>query len=185
MALSARKEFFENLSILPPEFDLAAAVSAAKTIAQVARATEQMHHHMVAWRDTTLKNFATEAAEMRAFAATISEHEIRTFLIPRIAKVKQAILATRDRTPPAPSTLPAIVSGLSVLEGRSREMAKFFRLQLKRADIDHRLHAETLSKVYDQLTALEYDLDPDARPTGEVLASGDDIEAFFARLDAD
>ena len=181
MSALARLEAFESVAILPPAFDLAAALSVVSSAEGLARAIADLETQVATWRAKSTADFRDEEVRVRAIAAKASPEDIVAQLLPRLRFLRASVAEAIVAVPEPPSKMHAIDASMASIRRTSPDLARYLRKLIKRSDTARMDVLETLSAIQDRLLVIELDFDPEARaaPDGPTFTEADDLIAYL------
>lgn len=182
MALPIQKEAREGLSILPPSFRLADALSLINDIKDLDRLLDAGEADVTVWRARVMASIRTEFDRLRNNLSDAPRDLVAEALLPVL---DDALNETKKAG-----------SGLSIPIGKQPKAERFveasnkiggaagrhLRRQLRRLEELREKYRSVYEAVYYELLAFRSEFDPEATPSGVELRSTDEASAYFRRL---
>jgi hypothetical protein len=184
VAEPAPKISMDELAILPPSFDLAAAMEFAKTTKDFARLVDRFDAEATLWRARASQDFRALRERIDAQTDGHGREEVWPQLQPLIERALKILDAGIEAHSVPVDKDPRFAEPLARLRRVSSDLAHFFRRHLKRADAVRQKQLAAYEKIRDDILVLKWDYDPEAQPTPGTMgmSSAEDIERYFESI---
>jgi hypothetical protein len=163
MSLQTLKRAFDHATILPPEFDLVAAMAAVKSFQDFERAVERLETEAAAWRSQTI----VDQINLRKVIDTSAAGFPLEVVWPELEPLVERVIDAAERGIEAHSTPidkdPRFALPLARVRRLTPNVARYFKRMLKRADAVRQSQLSAYEHYRDAMLTIVWDYDPEAR----------------------
>lgn len=178
MALVTLTQAFDEVAILPPSFDLVAAMAVVKSAKDFVRAIDRFEAEASTWQARTAMDQAELRRKIDEAAVDVPLETAWAELKPHIDRAIQATDAGLRAYGTPLDRDQRFALPLARLRRLSPDAARFFRRQIKRADAIRQKQWEAYSRFRDAMLAIQWDFDPEAHG-GPGFDDAEDLIAFL------
>jgi hypothetical protein len=180
MPAEALKLAVEELTILPPSFDLSKALAIASDLRDFERIVSRAEPETLAWRARTMAGLRAGREQLHETEQSISREAIAEILLPELSRIQDELAAARAGIAVPFDERPEVARTYDHIAGISPEVARLIRKQFRRIEVIRQNLLDSYEVFSEFLLALEWDFDPAARG-GPAFDNPDDL---IARLNA-
>jgi hypothetical protein len=178
MATLAIAQAINELSIMPPSFDLSKVLASAKRIRTLDRDIARAEAETLAWRARTIGHLRQARGRLYEIEESTSREIVAAALLPQMGRLKDAMTRAEESVAIPFDKLPEIALLYTQIQSTSPDAARHMRKQFKRVEIIRQNLIDAYETFRDMLLAVEWDYDPDARG-GPSFDNAQDLLAYL------